>query len=136
MMSATLRSAPARVLSRTLSALLSRGELILVDHLPTRVREAAPPRAAAEAEETPRLDQLERNAILHELQVHQFNRTETAKALGISRRALVYKLQRLREAGFNAEAAALAYHALIELTIGSAAIDSTMATSPSCIAGM
>ena len=28
-----------------------------------------------------------------------FNRTETARALGISRRALLYKLQRLREQG-------------------------------------
>jgi AcrR family transcriptional regulator len=37
-------------------------------------------------------------------------------------------LARLREAGFGAEATALAYHALIELTIGSAAIDSTMAS--------
>jgi AcrR family transcriptional regulator len=37
-------------------------------------------------------------------------------------------LARLREAGFGAEAATFAYHALIELTIGSAAIDSTMAS--------
>jgi TetR/AcrR family tetracycline transcriptional repressor len=37
-------------------------------------------------------------------------------------------LARLGEVGLGAEAAALAYHALIELTIGSAAIDSTMAS--------
>jgi len=33
------------------------------------------------------------------LRKHGFNRTETAKALGISRRALLYKLQRFRELG-------------------------------------
>jgi len=31
---------------------------------------------------------------------NDFNRTETAKALAISRRALTYKVQRLRELGF------------------------------------
>ena len=35
------------------------------------------------------------------LREHENNRTETAKALGISRRALIYKLQRYREAGFE-----------------------------------
>ncbi len=40
-------------------------------------------------------------------------------------------LARLRGAGFDAETAALAYHAVIELTIGSAAIDSTLASAPS-----
>ncbi len=39
-------------------------------------------------------------------------------------------LARLRGAGFEAEAAAQAYHAVIELTIGSAAIDSTLASAP------
>jgi DNA-binding NtrC family response regulator len=33
------------------------------------------------------------------LRKHDFNRTETARALGISRRALTYKLQHFREAG-------------------------------------
>ncbi|HOY59065.1 MAG TPA: helix-turn-helix domain-containing protein, partial [Verrucomicrobiota bacterium] len=35
---------------------------------------------------------------------HGHNRTETAKALGISRRALIYKLQRFRELGFDVDA--------------------------------
>ena len=47
-----------------------------------------------------RLEEVERNAILQTLAQHNFNRTETAKALGISRRALLYKLQRLRQQGF------------------------------------
>jgi len=37
--------------------------------------------------------------ILQTLRQHAFNRTATAKALGISRRALIYKLRRLEEAG-------------------------------------
>ena len=45
------------------------------------------------------LDDIERQAILAALAQHKFNRTETAKALGISRRALLYKLQRFRQQG-------------------------------------
>ena len=41
------------------------------------------------------------------LRKHDFNRTATAKALGISRRALIYKLQRMRERGFDVDRAAL-----------------------------
>jgi TetR/AcrR family tetracycline transcriptional repressor len=39
-------------------------------------------------------------------------------------------LGQLRDAGFDAAAAAQAYHAVIELTIGSAAIDSALASAP------
>jgi biotin operon repressor len=38
--------------------------------------------------------------ILRTLRENQYNRTDTARALGISRRALTYKLQRLRDLGF------------------------------------
>ena len=87
------------------AALLGRGELILPEHLPARVRAAAdtsPPRDLAEAE---RLGEIERQAIIQALRKHDFNRTETAKALGISRRALLYKLQRFRELGFTVDPA-------------------------------
>jgi transcriptional regulator with PAS, ATPase and Fis domain len=47
-----------------------------------------------------RLEEIERDAILHALKRHDYNRTETAKTLAISRRALTYKVQRLRELGF------------------------------------
>jgi DNA-binding NtrC family response regulator len=47
---------------------------------------------------------VERQAILEALRNHQFNRTETAAALGISRRSLLYKLQRLRDQGFAVDA--------------------------------
>jgi DNA-binding NtrC family response regulator len=82
------------------AALLSLGELILPEHLPARVRSgglAPPPPEAGDAE---RLGEIERQAIFQALRKHDFNRTETAKALGISRRALIYKLQRFRELGY------------------------------------
>jgi DNA-binding NtrC family response regulator len=85
------------------AVLLSRSELILPEHLPTRVRAAAEQPVAAEAADPARLEEIERQAILQALQQHDFNRTETAKALGISRRALLYKLQRFRELGFKVE---------------------------------
>jgi len=87
------------------AVLLSGGELILPEHLPARVRSAAGPPAAGERAPTDarRLEEIERNAVLEALKKNEFNRTETAKALGISRRALLYKLQRLREQGFEVD---------------------------------
>jgi transcriptional regulator with PAS, ATPase and Fis domain len=85
------------------AALLSHGELILPEHLPARIRpqpETTSPVPASEAEQ---LGEIERQAIFQALRKHAFNRTETAKALGISRRALIYKLQRFRELGFEVD---------------------------------
>ncbi|NBV23455.1 MAG: sigma-54-dependent Fis family transcriptional regulator [Proteobacteria bacterium] len=81
------------------AALLSRGGVVLPEHLPTRVRanEGAGPASSSEAQ---RLEEIERDAILQTLKRHDFNRTETARTLAISRRALTYKIQRLRELGF------------------------------------
>jgi len=88
------------------AALLSGGELILPEHLPAKVRQGtqivAPLSEPADAE---RLGEIERQAIFQALRNHDFNRTETAKALGISRRALLYKLQRFRELGYEVDAA-------------------------------
>jgi DNA-binding NtrC family response regulator len=84
------------------AVLLARSELILPDHLPTRLRDAAKssaPIITADAQ----LEDVERQAIMQALRQHDSNRTETAKALGISRRALIYKLQRFREQGFAVE---------------------------------
>jgi DNA-binding NtrC family response regulator len=86
------------------AVLLSRSELILPDHLPTRVREQASGASLVSSEEAQRLEEVERKAILQVLRKHQFNRTETAKALGISRRALIYKLQRFRKLGYEIDA--------------------------------
>jgi DNA-binding NtrC family response regulator len=87
------------------AALLSLGELILPEHLPAKLRaaaETAPPVEAADAEH---LAEIERQAIFQALRKYNFNRTETAKALGISRRALIYKLQRFRQEGYNVDSA-------------------------------
>ena len=85
------------------AALLSLGEVILPEHLPARVRTAAEPANAPVAGEAEQLGEIERQAIFQALRKHDFNRTETAKALGISRRALIYKLQRFRELGFEVD---------------------------------
>jgi DNA-binding NtrC family response regulator len=85
------------------AVLLSRSELILPEHLPTRVRAAADRPAVPETADLGRLEEIERQAIMQALRQHNSNRTETAKALGISRRALIYKLQRFRELGYSVE---------------------------------
>ena len=85
------------------AALLSRGELILPEHLPARVRGLAEQAPVDEAADPERLEEIERQAIFQTLRKHNFNRTETAKALGISRRALIYKLQRFRDAGYQVD---------------------------------
>jgi DNA-binding NtrC family response regulator len=87
------------------AALLSLGELILPEHLPAKVRATAESAPAAEPQDAQRLAEIERQAIFQALRKHDFNRTETAKALGISRRALIYKLQRFREAGYPVDPA-------------------------------
>jgi DNA-binding NtrC family response regulator len=85
------------------AALLSRSELILPEHLPARVRGVADLPAAPESPDAQRLGEIERQAIFQALRKHNFNRTETAKALGISRRALIYKLQHFREQGYEVD---------------------------------
>jgi transcriptional regulator with PAS, ATPase and Fis domain len=85
------------------AALLSRGEMILPEHLPARVCSgtAGGSVPTAASSDTTRLEAIERQAILDMLRQHDFNRTETARALGISRRALIYKIQRFREQGYD-----------------------------------
>jgi DNA-binding NtrC family response regulator len=85
------------------AVLLSQSELILPEHLPGKLRDAAKQRLPAPDFDTQTMDEIERTAILAALKQHKSNRTETAKALGISRRALLYKLQRLRQQGFQFE---------------------------------
>jgi DNA-binding NtrC family response regulator len=80
------------------AALLCHGELVLPEHLPARLQGKA-----VEPAQASRLEEIERRAVLQALRDSRFNRTAAAKALGISRRALVYKLQRLRELGFEVD---------------------------------
>ncbi len=90
------------------AALLSLGELILPVHLPARLRAANENAQKIHPTEAERLGEIERQAILIALKKHDFNRTETAKALGISRRALIYKLQKFREMGLEVDGPAAA----------------------------
>jgi DNA-binding NtrC family response regulator len=82
------------------AALLSRGAIVLPEHLPARVTAVVADIAGVpDTAEASRLEEIERDAILRALRKNNFNRTETAKELAISRRALTYKLLRLREQG-------------------------------------
>ncbi len=81
------------------AALLSRGEVVLPEHLPSRILAAAAAPAGEAPRDLQRLEEIEREAILRTLRKNRFNRTETARELAISRRALTYKLQRLRAEG-------------------------------------
>ena len=85
------------------AVLLSQSELILPEHLPAKLRETMKSSGSAAVSDSQPLDEIERQAILQALRLHKYNRTETAKALGISRRTLLYKLQRLRLQGFVVE---------------------------------
>jgi DNA-binding NtrC family response regulator len=85
------------------AALLCRGDLIVPEHLPARILSGVRPAAALESAEAGKLEEVESQAVLQALRKNAFNRTATARALGISRRALIYKLQRLREQGQNVD---------------------------------
>jgi len=82
------------------AVLLSRSELILPEHLPTLVRAAGEQPAPTGLSDAQHLEEIEREAIIQSLRKHDFNRTETAKALGIGRRTLLYKLQRFQKLGY------------------------------------
>ncbi len=86
------------------AALLCRGDLIVPEHLPARVQSGARPAAGLESADAGKLEEVESQAVLQALRKNDFNRTATAKALGISRRALIYKIQRLRDLGHNVDA--------------------------------
>jgi DNA-binding NtrC family response regulator len=85
------------------AALLCRGDLIVPEHLPARIRPGARSSILLEAADAQKLEDVEAEAVLQTLNKNDFNRTATAKALGISRRALIYKLQRLREQGHTVD---------------------------------
>ena len=83
--------------------LIARGGVVLPEHLPRRVQRAVVgghPSVETDGEGR-RIAEMERAVILQTLREKRYNRTETAKALGISRRALIYKLRRLDEQGYS-----------------------------------
>ena len=74
------------------ACLLCRGDIVLPEHLPPKIAAlASVPIANQDA--PGRLSQVERATILATLEECQGNRTHAAKKLGISRRALIYKLR-------------------------------------------
>jgi DNA-binding NtrC family response regulator len=76
------------------SCLLCRGDVILPEHLPPKLAALA---GGGAASTVGRLSQVERAAILATLEECNNNRTQTAKKLGISRRALIYKLHAIED---------------------------------------
>jgi len=75
------------------ACLLSRGDVILPEHLPPKIAVLAAHQSGAPEESRGRLSQVERATILSTLQECGGNRTQAAKKLGISRRALIYKIR-------------------------------------------
>jgi len=74
------------------ACLLCRGDVILPEHLPPKVA-ALGAAAPGPDNDRDRLSQVERATILATLDECDGNRTRAAKKLGISRRALIYKLR-------------------------------------------
>jgi DNA-binding NtrC family response regulator len=74
------------------ACLLCRGDVILPEHLPPKIAALAGATASPTTSEG-RLSQVERATILATLSECRGNRTHAARKLGISRRALIYKLR-------------------------------------------
>jgi len=77
------------------ACLLSRGDVVMPEHLPPRIAGLA--ESAPEDPDQGRLSQVERATILATLAECKGNRPHAAKKLGISRRALIYKLRAIEE---------------------------------------
>ena len=84
------------------AVLIGRSEVILPEHLPPRLQTASEA-AAPTPPPSGMMADVERSVILQTLRANAFNRSETARVLGISRRALLYKIQRLREQGYEVD---------------------------------
>ena len=78
------------------ACLLCRGDIILPEHLPPKIAGLVS-RDHRFDSDVGRLSQVERATILATLEECQGNRTQAAKKLGISRRALIYKLRAIEE---------------------------------------
>ncbi len=72
------------------ACLMCQGDVIMPEHLPGNIKMLASD--AVDMTDTSRLSQVERATILATLEECDGNRTLAAKKLGISRRALIYKL--------------------------------------------
>jgi DNA-binding NtrC family response regulator len=75
------------------ACLLCRGDVIIPEHLPPKIAVLAAGGVQEGDSDAGRLSQVERATILATLEETGGNRTQAAKKLGISRRALIYKLR-------------------------------------------
>jgi two-component system NtrC family response regulator len=79
-------------------ALILCGESITVVDLPEKLRDAGqrvrPVAAAAAADKRGHLAEVERAAIVSALEAEDQNQTRAARRLGVSRRALIYKMEK------------------------------------------
>lgn len=82
------------------ATLMAHGGLILPKHLPSKIQQAAQLSQEGEGHQSRKMADVERETILQTLRNNRNNRSETARILGISRRALTYKLQKYREDGY------------------------------------
>lgn len=80
------------------ACLLCRGDVILPEHLPPKMAAAANT-PGCENPNAGRLSQVEHATILATLEECSGNRTQAAKKLGISRRALIYKIRAMEAEG-------------------------------------
>ncbi len=78
------------------ACLLCRGDVIMPEHLPPKIAGLASGVGEADRDKG-RLSQVERATILATLAETDGNRTQAAKKLGISRRALIYKLRAIED---------------------------------------
>lgn len=74
------------------ACLLCRGDVIMPEHLPPKIASLGLA-LSEDGEDQNRLSQVERATIVATVEECGGNRTQAAKKLGISRRALIYKLQ-------------------------------------------
>jgi DNA-binding NtrC family response regulator len=76
------------------------GETVFPEHLPKRILEAVPESTSTDSGEGV-LDKMEREMIFRTLEKNNYNRSETARELKMSRRTLTYKIRRYRDAGYD-----------------------------------
>jgi len=74
--------------------LLGGGGPIAAEDLPSRVLDGPQRPGAVGGPVRDRLAELERDAIVHALDVERNNQTRAARRLGLSRRALIYKMEK------------------------------------------
>ncbi|OHB69504.1 MAG: hypothetical protein A2V70_12095 [Planctomycetes bacterium RBG_13_63_9] len=77
------------------ACLLCRGDVIMPDHLPPKIAAGASAERPTDAD-ADRLSRVQRATIVATLEECNGNRTHAAKKLGISRRALIYKIRAIQ----------------------------------------